>query len=80
MTLHAQDGLPIVSLEQFEELNVTVDCQNDEGMLDLVFDSTDAFEYAKEQWCYVNKADDGKFMLIANNDGCGSKDQRQAYM
>lgn len=57
-----------------------MDCQNDEGTLNLTFDSADAFEYAKEQWLYVNKAEDGNFMLIANNDGCGSKDQRQAYM
>ena len=57
-----------------------MDCHDDEAKLALTFDSTDAFEHAKEQWSYVNKDEDGRFMLVANSDGCGSKDQRQAYM
>ena len=80
MTIYAQDGLPIVVLERFDELNVSVNCRDDEGVLALTFGSTDAFNYAEEQWGYVNKADDGQFLLIANNDGCGPDDQRQAYM
>ena len=80
MTLYAQDGLPIVVLERFEELNVSVNCRDDEGILVLTFGSTDALDYAEEQWGYVNKADDGRFLLIANHDGCGPDDQRQAYM
>ena len=80
MTLYAPDGLPIVLLERFEELNISVKCQDDKGTLSLTFDSTDAFDYAKNQWGYVNEADDGKFLFIANKDGCGPDDQRQPYM
>ena len=77
LTLHAQDGLPIVLLER---LNVSVGCRDEEGTLALTFGSTEAFEYAKEQWGYVKKAVDGRFLLIANHDGCGPDDQRQSYM
>ena len=80
MTLYAQDGLPIVLLEGFEELNVSVDCRDDKGMLSLTFGSMDAFDYARQQWGYINEADDGKFLLIANHDRCGPDDQRQPYM
>lgn len=80
MTLYAADGLPIVLLERFEELNVSVNCHDDEGTLSLTFASKDAFDYSKTKWEYVNKADDGKFLLIANTDGCGPHDQRQPYM
>ena len=60
MTLYAQDNLPIVLHERFEELNVSVKCKDDDdGTLVLTFDSKDAFDYAKQQWGYVNEADDG---------------------
>ena len=80
MTLYASDSLPIVLLEYFEELDVSVDCRDDEGTLALAFGSAEAFDYAKEQWDYVNKGDDGRFLLIANHDGCGADYQRQSYM
>lgn len=79
MTLYAPEGLPIVLLERFEELNVSVKCHDREGKLSLTFSSKDAFDYAVKQWGYVNKADDGKFLFITNKDGCGPDDQRQAY-
>ena len=79
MTLYAPDGLPIVLLERFEELKVSVRCQDDEGKLSLTFSSKDAFDYALSQWGYINKADDGRFLFITNKDGCGPDDQRQAY-
>lgn len=79
MTLYAPEGLPIVLLERFEELNVSVKCRDDEGTLSLTFGSRDAFDYARKQWGYVNKADDGQFLFITNKDGCGPDDQRQAY-
>lgn len=80
MTLYAQPGLPIVLLERFEELNISVKCWDDEGQLLLTFGSMDAFEYALKQWGYVNEADNGSFLFIANKDECGPDDQRQAYM
>ena len=57
-----------------------MDCLGDEGRLDLRFGTTEAFNYAKTEWDYVNKAEDRQFVFIANNDGCGPDDQRQAYM
>ena len=80
MTLYAQEDLPIVLLERFEELNVSVKCKDDDGTLILSFNSNDAFYYAKQVWRYVNEADDGKFLFIVNKDGCGPDDQRQPYM
>ncbi len=80
MTLFAQDGLPIILLEGFEELIISVDCRDNEGKLDLKFGSTDAFDHAKKQWAYVNEEENGNFLLIANHDNCGSDDQRQGYM
>ena len=79
MTLYAPDSLPIVLLERFEELNVSVKCEDDEGALSLTFGTRDSFDYALKQWGYVNKADDGKFLFITNKDGCGPDGQRQAY-
>ena len=80
MTIFAPEGLPIVSLERFEPLNVAVDCRDDEETLALTFGSTDAFNYAKTQWNYVNQADESRLLLIANHDGCGADGQRQGYV
>ena len=81
MTLYAPEGLPIVLLERFErQLNVSVTCRDDEGVLSLVFATEDAFAYAVRRWGFVNEADDGRFLLIANVDGCGVDGQRQAYV
>lgn len=80
LTLFAQDGLPIILLEEFEELIISVDCRDNEGRLDLKFNSTDAFDHAKKQWAYVNEKEHDNFLLIANHDNCGSNDQRQGYM
>lgn len=80
MTLYAPDDLPIILLEGFEQLTISVNCHDDEGTLDLEFGSADAFEYAKKQWGFVNEVEHGKFLLIANPDGCGSKGQRQGYV
>ena len=80
LTLFAQDGLPIILLEEFDELIISVDCRDNEGRLDLKFNSTDAFDHAKKQWAYVNEKEHDNFLLIANHDNCGSDDQRQGYM
>ena len=80
LTLHAQDGLPIVALEHFEHLTDDVDCRGDEGRLDLTFGSKDAFEYARVQWAFVNKGVEGRFLLVVNEEGCGGVGERQAYV
>ena len=80
MTLQAPDGLPIVLLEHFQELVVEINCRDQEGRLDLKWDSVNAFEVAKSQWNYVNKDEKGRFLVIANQDGCGQTGQRQGYV
>ena len=79
MTLYAADGLPIVSMERFEGLTSAVDCNGDDGTTSLTFGSKKAFDYALQIWGYINEDDDKNFLLIANHDGCGPTDERQAY-
>lgn len=46
----------------------------------MKFGSVDAFEYAREQWGFVNKGVGGRFLLVVNEEGCGGEGERQAYM
>ena len=80
MTLYAPDGLEMVLMEEFDSLTSAVDCQGDDGTISLTFSSPGAFNYALQQWAHINDSDDGKFLLIANHDGCGPEDQRQPYL
>lgn len=80
MTLYAEDGLEIVMMERFEGLTTSVDCNGDDGTMSLTFSSQDAFKYALQQWDFINNADDGNFLLIANHDGCGPDGERQPYL
>lgn len=80
MTLYAPDGLEMVLMEEFDGLTSAVDCQGDDGTISLTFSSPNAFNYALQQWAHINDSDDGKFLLIANHDGCGPEDQRQPYL
>ena len=69
MTLYAADGLLLILMERFDSLTSSVDCDGDDGTMSLTFDSQDAFNYALQEWNYVNQNDDGKFLLIANHEG-----------
>jgi len=80
MTLYAPDGLLMIMLERFEGLTSAVDCKGDDGIMSLTFSSQDAFNHALQEWSYINKNDDGQFLLIANHGGCGPDDQRQPYL
>ena len=80
MTLYAPDGLLMVLLERFDGLTSAVDCKGDDGEMSLTFNSEGAYNYALQQWSSINSQDNGSFLLIANNDGCGKDDQRQPYM
>lgn len=79
MILHASDGLNIVLMEKFEGFTKTVDCKGDDGLMCLNFTSEKAFDYALQTWNFINEADDKRFLLIANHDGCGPDDERQPY-
>ena len=80
MTLYASDGLEMVLMERFDGLMSSVECNDHDGIISLIFSSQDAFNHALQQWSFINDADDGKFLLIANHDGCGPNDQRQPYL
>ncbi|RPB16449.1 hypothetical protein P167DRAFT_481120 [Morchella conica CCBAS932] len=79
MTLYAPDGQQIVMMESFEGLTSAVDCKGDDGTMSLTFTSKEAFDAAVDKWSFINEDEDGSFLLIANHDGCGDADQRQAY-
>lgn len=70
----------MVLLEHFDHLTSAIDCQGDDGTLSLTFNSQNAFDYALQAWGYVNANADGKFLLIANHNGCGPDEERQPYM
>ena len=70
----------MVMMERFEGLTSSVDCKGDDGLMSLTFASADAFNYALQQWQYINENDNGRFLLIANHDGCGPDDRRQPYL
>lgn len=80
MTLYAADGLLLILMERFDSLTSSVDCDGDDGTMSLTFNSQDAFNYALQEWNYVNQNDDGQFLLIANHEGCGPDDERQPYL
>lgn len=79
MTLYAPDGQQIVMMESFEGLTSAVDCKGDDGVMSLTFTSKDAFNAALGKWSVINERVEDSFLLIANHDGCGPDDQRQAY-
>jgi hypothetical protein len=79
MTLYAPGGQLIIMMESFEEFTSSVDCEGDDGEMALTFKSREAFDYAHEQWDFINERTEYAFLLIANHDGCGPDQQRQAY-
>ncbi|KAL8928983.1 MAG: hypothetical protein Q9208_001426 [Pyrenodesmia sp. 3 TL-2023] len=80
MTLYAPDGLQMVMMERFEPMTSAVDCNGDDGSMSLTFKSPEAFQHALDTWSFINKEQEKKFLLIANHDGCGPDDERQAYL
>lgn len=80
MTLYAADGLQIVTLERFESLTSSVDCNDDDGIMSLTFKSKSAFKYALKTCAFLNDLPENKFLLIANHAHCGPEDERQPYM
>ncbi|KAL8977887.1 MAG: hypothetical protein Q9205_006403 [Flavoplaca limonia] len=80
MTLFAPDGLQIVMMERFEPLTSAVDCKGDDGEMSLTFKSQEIFDHAINTWSFINEAQEERFLLIANHDGCGPDDERQPYL
>ena len=67
-------------MEKFEGLTTKVDCKGDDGSMSMTFKSKEAFDQAVKKWNFINKAEEEKFLLIANHDGCGPDDERQPYL
>ncbi|KAL8984678.1 MAG: hypothetical protein Q9177_004633 [Variospora cf. flavescens] len=80
MTLYAPNGLQMVMMERFEPMTAAVDCNGDDGTMSLTFKSQDAFKHAMNNWGFINQAEEKKFLLIANHDGCGPQYERQPYL
>lgn len=80
MTLYAPNGLKMIMMERFEPLTKAVDCNGDDGSMSLIFKSPGAFEHAMNTWSFIKKEQEGNFLLIANHDGCGPDNERQAYL
>ncbi|KAI4139285.1 MAG: hypothetical protein LQ341_004273 [Variospora aurantia] len=80
MTLYAPNGLQMVMMERFEPMTTAVDCNGDDGTMSLTFKSQDAFKHAMNNWAFINQAEEKKFLLIANHDGCGPQYERQPYL
>lgn len=80
MTLYAPNGLFMVLLERFDHLTSAIDCQGEDGTMSLTFKSHQAYDYAVQAWRHVNADANGKFLLIANHEGCGPDEERQSYM
>lgn len=79
MTITAPSGSKIISMENFEGHTSEIDCEGHDGEMSLTFTSPRALAEAKLQWTAASNATDKFFYLIANHDGCGPKNQRQAY-
>ena len=80
MTLYAPKGLPLILLEEFDALTSAIDCQGDDGTLSLTFKNDIAYQYALHAWRFTNGDPNKRFLLIANHQGCGPDEERQAYM
>lgn len=80
MTLYAPEEKLIVQMEAFEGMTTDVDCAGHDGELSITFTDKETFEYAVNKWSYLNEDADQEFIIIANHDGCGPENERQAYM
>lgn len=70
----------MILLERFDHLTSAIDCRGDDGTMSVTFNFKAAYDYALHAWDFVNKIDNGSFLLIANHQGCGPDDERQPYM
>lgn len=80
MTLYAPNGMLMVLLERFDHLTTAIDCKGDDGTMSLTFNSHNAYQYALQAWGFINAKANDKFLLVANHQGCGPDEARQAYM
>jgi len=70
----------MVTMERFQSLTSAVDCNGDDGTISLAFQSETAYNFALQEWAYINESDDDQFLLIGNHVDCGADDDRQPYL
>ncbi|KAL9126561.1 MAG: hypothetical protein Q9217_004405 [Psora testacea] len=80
MTLFAPPGLQMITTERFDQLTTNLDCKGDNGAMSIAFRSTDVLDHAWDSWKWINAKKEDRFLLIANNDGCGPDFERQPYL
>lgn len=76
LTIIMQDGRQLVSMERFEPMTTRVRCG--EKMV-LEFASKEALEHAVVAWNWVNDEKESSFVMVANHEGCGSREERVPY-
>lgn len=77
MTLYTASSELIISLERFHSMLKSVQCGNTTV---LEFVDNDAFQYAIRAWNWVNEREQHRFILIADDPGCGPDDQRAPFL
>lgn len=70
----------MVMMERFEGLTSSVDCNGDDGMISMTFQSENAYRSALQEWAYINESEDDRFLLIGNHVSCGADNDRQPYL
>lgn len=70
----------MIMMERFEGLTSSVDCNGDDGIISMTFQSENAYGFALQEWAYINQEDDDHFLLIGNHVSCGADNDRQPYL
>ncbi|KAK2809709.1 hypothetical protein FQN50_003554 [Emmonsiellopsis sp. PD_5] len=77
MTLYTEDGQLILSVERFKPMLKSLQCGS---KMVLAFNSKEQFEYAIRAWKWINDDETHKFIMIADDPGCGPDDERVPYL
>jgi hypothetical protein len=72
------DGENILSMEQFDGMLTSVQCNTNDVALTFEDDAT--FAYAQQVWDWVNGADNHSFVMVAGVGDCGDNTQRIPFV
>jgi hypothetical protein len=76
LTVYAEDGQRIISMERFAEMLRFVEC-GDKMILSFHLES--AFRYAVDAWKWLEEQENHGFLMIANHPRCSPDSQRRPY-
>ncbi|KAL9125415.1 MAG: hypothetical protein Q9217_005382 [Psora testacea] len=71
-----QEG--ILSMEKFDGLLTSIEC-NEQGLV-LKFEDDSSFAYAQRVWDWVNGADNHTFLMVTGKGDCGDDSPRAPYL